>query len=69
MFYNCDGDAVYILAGLGVVYRMPPEHSQHFFLGHNDDVKSVALCPAAVHVGDVHYPAHSLAATGQVSDG
>jgi hypothetical protein len=57
---------VYTLAGLGVVYSKPPQHSQHFFLGHNDDVKSLALCPAAVQFADQEYPARSLAATGQV---
>jgi hypothetical protein len=57
---------VYTLAGLGVVYSKPPQHSQHFFLGHNDGVKSLALCPAAVQFGDQEYPARSLAATGQV---
>jgi hypothetical protein len=57
---------VYTLAGLGVVYSKPPQHSQHFVLGHNDDVKSLALCPADVQFGDQQYPARSLAATGQV---
>jgi hypothetical protein len=66
LFYNCQGHAVYTLAGLGVVYSKPPQHSQHFFLGHNDDVKSLALCPAAVQFADQEYPARSLAATGQV---
>lgn len=66
LFYNCQGQAVYTLAGLGVVYSKPPQHSQHFFLGHNDDVKSLALCPAEVQYGDQQYPARSLAATGQV---
>uniref|UniRef100_A0A383VWQ6 EML-like second beta-propeller domain-containing protein n=1 Tax=Tetradesmus obliquus TaxID=3088 RepID=A0A383VWQ6_TETOB len=67
LFYNCQGQVVYTLAGLGVVYSKPPQHSQHFFLGHNDDVKSLALCPAEVQYGDQQYPARSLAATGQVS--
>jgi microtubule-associated protein-like 6 len=60
---------VYFLAGLGVVYSPPPLHTQRFFLGHNDDVKSCAMCPAPVTLGDVDFPPWSLVATGQVGVG
>jgi hypothetical protein len=68
MFYNCEGHLVYFIAGVAVVYAAPPAHKQHFFLGHNDDIKSLAVCPGAVTLGDVQYPANSLVATGQVGD-
>lgn len=68
LFYNCLGQAVYFLAGVGVVYHKPPEHCQHFFLGHIDDIKSLALCPAAVEVEGQQYPAKCLVATGQVRE-
>jgi len=66
LFYNCNGQAVYFVAGVGVVYSKPPAHRQHFFLGHNDDIKSLAMCPASVTCEDQQYPAGSLVATGQV---
>lgn len=69
LFYNCNGQAVYFVAGVGVVYSKPPAHQQHFFLGHNDDIKSLAMCPSSVTCEDQQYPAGSLVATGQVSDG
>ncbi|GIL71076.1 hypothetical protein Vretimale_17844 [Volvox reticuliferus] len=42
-------------------------HSQHFFLGHTDDVKALALCPAEVDVNGKKYPPRTIAATAQVS--
>ena len=43
------------------------EHSQHFFLGHDDDIKSLAVCAAPVTVDGAAYPAHSVFASGQVA--
>lgn len=45
------GDVVYYLAALGVVYRRDAEtrtHSQRFFFGHDDDVRSIAQHPDGV---------------------
>jgi len=69
LFYNCNGQAVYFVAGVGVVYTKPPAHRQHFFFGHNDDIKSLAMCPASVTHEDQQYPAGSLVASGQVTNG
>ncbi|GFR42918.1 hypothetical protein Agub_g3918, partial [Astrephomene gubernaculifera] len=86
LFYNCLGQLVYFVAGVGVVYTrrggptspsLPPAHddgaggggghSQHFFLGHTDDIKALALCPAEVDVEGRKYPPRSIVATAQVS--
>lgn len=68
---------VYYTAGIAVVYTPPrdtpevtaaaEEHSQHFFLGHDDDIKALSACCAAVQVDGRTYPAHSVFASGQVS--
>lgn len=42
-------------------------HTQHFFLGHDNDIKSLAACPADITVAGARYPAHSVFASGQVS--
>ena len=67
LYYNCAGQPTYFTAGVGVVYRRAPEHAQHFFLGHADDIKSLAVCPAAVQVGNIDFPARAIFATGQVT--
>ncbi len=58
---------VYYTAGVGVVYHRPPVHHQSFFLGHTDDITSLALCPAAVDFDGRSFPARTLVATGQVT--
>ncbi|OCT79280.1 hypothetical protein XELAEV_18026090mg [Xenopus laevis] len=54
LYYTAGKEVVYFVAGVGVVYNTR-EHSQKFFLGHNDDIISLAL-----------HPDRSLVATGQV---
>ena len=55
---------MYYVAGLVVVYTPPPDtaedreemgdgHCQHFFLGHDDDIKSLAVCSAPVQVSNI----------------
>lgn len=51
---------LYYVAGVAVVYTPPADscdggevalgHTQRFFLGHDDDIRSLALCPAPVQV-------------------
>lgn len=67
---------VYYVAGVAVVYTPPADssdgsgaplgHTQRFFLGHDDDIRSLALCPSAIQVDNRTFPAGALAATGQV---
>lgn len=66
LYYNGAGQLVYYIAGVAVVYTKAPAHTQHFFLAHDDDIKSLALCPAAVQMADKEYPANTIVATGQV---
>uniref|UniRef100_A0A3B3TPX9 EMAP like 6 n=1 Tax=Poecilia latipinna TaxID=48699 RepID=A0A3B3TPX9_9TELE len=54
LFYTAGKELVYFVAGVGVVYNTR-EHSQRFYLGHNDDIISLAL-----------HPERLLVATGQV---
>ncbi|XP_031434832.1 echinoderm microtubule-associated protein-like 6 isoform X2 [Clupea harengus] len=54
LYYTAGKEVVYFVAGVGVVYNTR-EHTQKFFLGHNDDIISLAL-----------HPERSLVATGQV---
>lgn len=54
LYYTGAKELVYFVAGVGVVYNTR-EHSQRFYLGHNDDIISLAL-----------HPERSLVATGQV---
>eukprot|EP00795_Rhopilema_esculentum_P003114 gene3114-1413_t len=54
LFYTQSNDVVYFVAGVGVVYS-PKERRQRFFLGHTDDIISLAL-----------HPEGTLVATGQV---
>lgn len=54
LYYTAGKEVVYFVAGVGVVYNTR-EHSQKFFLGHNDDIISLAL-----------HPDKTLIATGQV---
>lgn len=37
LYYTTGKEVVYFVAGVGVVYNTR-EHSQKFFLGHNDDI-------------------------------
>lgn len=39
---------------------------QWFFLGHNDDIKSIALSQEEISYKNEVFPSGSLAATGQV---
>ncbi|KAL7992619.1 hypothetical protein Chor_016875 [Crotalus horridus] len=54
LYYTAAKEIVYFVAGVGVVYS-PREHRQKFYLGHQDDIISLALHPDRV-----------LVATGQV---
>ncbi|XP_077381857.1 echinoderm microtubule-associated protein-like 6 isoform X7 [Festucalex cinctus] len=54
LFYTAGKELVYFVAGVGVVYNAR-DHTQKFYLGHNDDIISLALHPDKVQV-----------ATGQV---
>ncbi|XP_068177719.1 echinoderm microtubule-associated protein-like 6 isoform X2 [Antennarius striatus] len=54
LFYTAGKELVYFVAGVGVVYNTR-DHTQKFYLGHNDDIISLALHPDKV-----------LVATGQV---
>eukprot|EP00892_Ulva_mutabilis_P007281 jgi/Ulvmu1/4925/UM203_0004.1 len=77
LFYNCNREVVYYVAAVAVVYTPPADscdggdtplgHTQRFFLGHDDDIRSLALCPAAAQVDATSYPANALVATGQVT--
>lgn len=66
LFYNSVGQIVYFVAGVGIVYSRKPSHTQHYFLGHTDDIKSLALCPAPIDVAGKQYPAKTIVATAQV---
>mmetsp|Transcript_34365 Transcript_34365/g.76299 ORF Transcript_34365/g.76299 Transcript_34365/m.76299 type:complete len:1172 (-) Transcript_34365:306-3821(-) len=67
LFYTSEGKVVYYSAGVGVVYQRPPVHHQYFFLGHNDDITAVALCPASIDYNGKQFPAKTIVATGQVT--
>jgi len=67
LFYTADNKLVYFIAGVGVVYSRPPANCQTFFLGHTDDVLSLALCAAPVKFDGQTYPARTLVATGQIT--
>lgn len=54
MCFNAHGEVVYFVAAVGVVYDRTA-HQQRVFLGHNDDIVSLAM-----------HPGKQLAATGQV---
>uniref|UniRef100_A0A8C8RE05 EMAP like 6 n=1 Tax=Pelusios castaneus TaxID=367368 RepID=A0A8C8RE05_9SAUR len=54
LYYTAGKEVVYFVAGVGVIYNTR-EHSQKFFLGHNDDIISLAI-----------HPDKTLVATGQV---
>ncbi|KFO18482.1 Echinoderm microtubule-associated protein-like 6 [Fukomys damarensis] len=45
LYYTAGKEVVYFVAGVGVVYNTR-EHSQKFFLGHNDDIISSFIVPA-----------------------
>ncbi|GAX82495.1 hypothetical protein CEUSTIGMA_g9922.t1 [Chlamydomonas eustigma] len=67
LFYTSESKVVYFTAGVGVVYQRPPVHHQYFFLGHDDDITALTLCPAAVDFEGKQFPAKTLVATGQVT--
>ncbi|CAH1245789.1 EML6 [Branchiostoma lanceolatum] len=54
--YSAAGEVVYFAAAVGIVYN-PDKHTQRFFMGHSDDIISLAL-----------HPERTLVATGQVGD-
>ncbi|CAF95573.1 unnamed protein product [Tetraodon nigroviridis] len=54
LYYTAGKEVVYFVAGVGVVYNTR-DHTQKFYLGHNDDIISLAIHPDKVQV-----------ATGQV---
>uniref|UniRef100_A0A4W6DSW6 EMAP like 6 n=1 Tax=Lates calcarifer TaxID=8187 RepID=A0A4W6DSW6_LATCA len=54
LYYTAGKEVVYFVAGVGVVYNTR-EHTQKFYLGHNDDIISLAIHPDKIQV-----------ATGQV---
>jgi microtubule-associated protein-like 6 len=54
LFYTRDGDIVYHIAALGVVYTSST-HKQRFYSAHTDDILCLAL-----------HPAHDYVATGQI---
>ncbi|GFN97686.1 echinoderm microtubule-associated protein-like 6 [Plakobranchus ocellatus] len=56
VYYTANKDVVYFVAGVGIVYSAR-EHKQRFFLGHNDDLISLAL-----------HPDRTTVATGQIGD-
>nr|CAB3242507.1 echinoderm microtubule-associated protein-like 6 [Phallusia mammillata] len=54
LYYVQNNEIVYFVAGVGISYN-PQKHSQKFYLGHNDDIISLAI-----------HPNEQLVATGQV---
>ena len=54
IYYTATREAVYFVAAVAVVYDQRT-HAQRFYLGHNDDIASLAL-----------HPDRTLVATGQV---
>ncbi|XP_074647902.1 echinoderm microtubule-associated protein-like 6 [Tubulanus polymorphus] len=54
LYYTASKEVVFFVAGVGVVYNVK-DHKQKFFLGHDDDIISLAL-----------HPERTLVATGQV---
>ncbi|KAG7257658.1 hypothetical protein CRUP_015754, partial [Coryphaenoides rupestris] len=54
LYYTAGKELVYFVAGVGVVYNSR-EHTQKFYLGHDDDIISLSIHPDKVQV-----------ATGQV---
>ncbi|XP_055878559.1 echinoderm microtubule-associated protein-like 6 isoform X2 [Biomphalaria glabrata] len=56
LYYTANKDIVYFVAGVGIVYSIR-DHKQRFFLGHNDDIVSLAL-----------HPDRTLVATGQIGE-
>jgi hypothetical protein len=65
LLYNGDGRAVWFTAGVAIVYERRPAQRQRFFLGHDGDIRSLALCPTAVGHKGQQYQGGRVAATGQ----
>eukprot|EP00899_Mesostigma_viride_P010144 jgi/Mesvir1/19130/Mv12869-RA.1 len=55
LFYTASNEIVYFTAGVGIVYNKE-QHTQRFFLSHNDDIHSLAI-----------HPDRNIVATGQVA--
>jgi len=49
LFYLNTGELVYYTAAVAVVYNRQ-KHTQRFFLGHVDDIRSLCVCPSEVSV-------------------
>ena len=54
IFYLVSGEVAYFAAAVGIVYSQA-SHSQRLFMGHDDDITSMAL-----------HPSRRIVATGQV---
>jgi hypothetical protein len=54
LYYTAEGEVVYYIAGVAVVYDKE-KHLQRHFLEHDDDIESLAITPK-----------RDLVATGQV---
>lgn len=46
LLYTPEGDLLYFTAGVGVVYDRA-RHAQRHFVGHDNDIMCMALCPTA----------------------
>merc|ERR1712054_30615 len=44
LFYNAAGEVVYSSAAIGIIYNSV-EHRQKFYVGHDDDIISLAVSP------------------------
>jgi hypothetical protein len=68
LFVTDTEQVAFFTAGVGVVHDRTT-NTQRFFLGHTDDVSSMALCPTAVALPGApdRIPPRTLAATGQVT--
>ena len=74
LFYLNSGELVYYTAAVAIVYNRQ-KHTQRFFLGHVDDIRSLCVCPVAIGVHadsgnpnstKVKYEKRTLVATGQI---
>eukprot|EP01130_Rhizamoeba_saxonica_P001649 TRINITY_DN11526_c0_g1_i1.p1 TRINITY_DN11526_c0_g1~~TRINITY_DN11526_c0_g1_i1.p1 ORF type:complete len:850 (-),score=168.25 TRINITY_DN11526_c0_g1_i1:64-2613(-) len=55
LYYLPDGRVVYFTAILGIVHN-PETNEQEYFMGHNDDIKSLAVHPSGNHVATGQVP-------------
>jgi len=49
LYYNASGEVVYSSAGVGIIYNTV-EHAQKFYIGHDDDIISLAMSPCRQYV-------------------